>query len=48
MTSLASRKTRLTILSEDTARYRGKLRRVVVAVEKARAERKAKKKEGRQ
>lgn len=34
MTSLASRKTRLTILSEDTARYRGKLRRVVVEVDK--------------
>ena len=34
MTSLASRKTRLTILSEDTARYGGKLRRVVVEVDK--------------
>lgn len=34
MTSLLSRKSRLAFVSEDVVRYRGKLRRVVVEVEK--------------
>ena len=34
MTSLISRKSRLCFISEDCARYRGKLRRVVVEVDK--------------